>query len=304
MTMDARPRVAVIIPCFNQGRYLGEAIRSALEQTLPPYEVIVVDDGSTDETRGVAESFAEVRCVAQENRGAASARNTGFAASTAELIVFLDADDRLLPAALEAGTRAIAANPDAAFVFGRYRYVVTDGSIRNPPAARDLTHPYAAFLQQNLVVMHATVMYRRAAIERCGGFDPELLSCEDYDLYLRLAREWPVAQHDDVVAEYRRHDANKSSDPERILKYATMALDKQRPFVGSDVALRRAYAHGRRSWQLWFVNQLAARMRRESWSAALRDAWRALRRTPAAVLPFITGAAMRRLRHRGPSEDA
>ena len=285
------PRVAVIIPCYNQAEYLAEAIQSALDQTVPPAEIIVIDDGSTDDTAAVAQSFAQVRCVRQENQGSAEARNAGFARSSSEFVTFLDADDRLLPAALESGARELALHPDCAFVFGRYRYVITDGSVRQPPDDRDLNDAYRSLLRENIIVMHATVMYRRSAIEAVGGFDRDLKSCEDYDLYLRLTRLWPIARHDAVIAEYRRHDRNKSSDPERILRYSTMALRKQRPLVRDDAAMYAAYRDGMRAWQRWFLHRLAARareaVRERRWLDAARNAWRALRNAPLAAISFV-----------------
>ena len=291
-------RVAVVIPCYNQAAYLGEAISSALNQSVVPDEVIVIDDGSTDHTRVVAESFERVRCISQENRGSAGARNTGLQVCTSDFVVFLDADDRLLPNAIEAGVRELERRPECAFVFGRYRYLSTDGTARTPVSVRDVSDPYAAFLRGNFVVMQAAVMYRRSAIEQAGRFDAALKSCEDYDLYLRVAREWPIAQHEEVVAEYRRHDANKSSDPGRVLRYASMALAKQRPFVRDDRALRLAHADGVRAWRYWFLNQLAARVKRDGWVSVPRQSLLALRRARLTVVRYVAELALRRLRRR------
>src|SRR5215217_1494790 len=101
--MKKLPLISVIIPCYNQAKYLGEAIESVLGQTYRNFEIIVVDDGSTDDTVEVAGSYGEVECVEQENRGLAEARNAGVRASKGEYLVFLDADDRLLARAFEAG---------------------------------------------------------------------------------------------------------------------------------------------------------------------------------------------------------
>src|SRR5215203_3209221 len=113
------PLVSVIIPCYNQGAFLAESVQSALSQTYPCVEIVVVNDGSTDDTEAVAARFPEVRCVTQENRGLAGARNRGLAESRGDLLIFLDADDRLLPGAIDTGVRVLSQDSAAAFAAGR-----------------------------------------------------------------------------------------------------------------------------------------------------------------------------------------
>src|ERR671910_1122682 len=119
--------VSVVIPCYNQAHFLGEAIESVLSQSYPHHEIVVVDDGSTDDTSEVASRYDGVRLVRQENRGLAGARNTGIRHSEGDYLVFLDADDRLLPEALRAGVECFESHPECAFVFGRFRYISVDG---------------------------------------------------------------------------------------------------------------------------------------------------------------------------------
>src|ERR687898_3616338 len=109
--VEAAPLVSVVIPCYNQARFLGEAIESVLAQSYPHFEVIVVDDGSTDNTSEVAASYAGVRYIRQENQGLAGARNAGIRRSRGSYLVFLDADDRLLADALEAGLASLEEHP-------------------------------------------------------------------------------------------------------------------------------------------------------------------------------------------------
>src|SRR5882757_6392481 len=122
------PSVSVVIPCFDQAHYLGEAIESALGQTLPPAELIVVDDGSDDNSFEVAGRYPEAVRRRQSHRGVAAARNAGIAASSGDLLVFLDADDRLLPRALEFGAEALGRRPLAAFVAGASQDIGVDGA--------------------------------------------------------------------------------------------------------------------------------------------------------------------------------
>jgi glycosyltransferase involved in cell wall biosynthesis len=249
--------VSVIIPCFNQAHFLGEAITSVLAQTYPHFELIVVDDGSTDKTSEVATAYPGVRCIRQENQGLAAARNTALCASHGAYLVFLDADDRLLPQALEAGVRHVQTVPDCAFVAGHFRYINSDGSQSKEDAQKSVApDPYLAFLQGNYIAMHATVMYRRVALEAVGGFDPSLAACEDYDMYLRLAREFPVVRYDEVVAEYRQHAGNMSRDPAFMLQTALAVLRAQWRHAKASPSYRRAYRTGSRGWQAHYGAQL------------------------------------------------
>jgi glycosyltransferase involved in cell wall biosynthesis len=173
--------VSIIIPCYNQAHFLGEAIESALAQTYPRFEIIVVDDGSTDNTNEVAASYPGVHCVQQRNQGLSAARNTGLHNSTGEYIVFLDADDRILPNALHSGLDCLKAYPESAFGYGRFRLLMANGTVRlikpYPFTGRDC---YSTLLQINQIGMHATVMYRRAVFDAVCGFNRSLRACEDY----------------------------------------------------------------------------------------------------------------------------
>ncbi len=126
--------VSVIIPCYNQAHFLRESIESVLAQSYPHFEIIVVDDGSIDNTSEVAVHYPEVRCIRQNNQGVNAARNTGLRHSRGEYLVFLDADDRLLPGALKASLECFNTYPECAFVFGRFRYIAANGKPLNSPA--------------------------------------------------------------------------------------------------------------------------------------------------------------------------
>src|SRR5438132_788772 len=168
--MSESPRISVIIPCYKHAHFLAGAIESALGQTHKNVEVIVVDDGSPDATEQVAKRFP-VKYVRQENRGLSAARNTGMRESTGKFLVFLDADDRLLPNAIADGLEAFKNNQRCAFVSGDNRRVAPDGSpVATPERVRASENHYADFLRGNYIGMHATVMYRREPIVAAGGF--------------------------------------------------------------------------------------------------------------------------------------
>jgi glycosyltransferase involved in cell wall biosynthesis len=242
--------VSVVIPCYNHARFLGEAIESALAQSYPRVEIIVVDDGSRDHTEEVAGRYPGVQYVRQDNQGLAAARNTGLRESHGDILVFLDADDRLLPEALERGVHNLLNSPESAFVSGRYRYIREDGSIMHEYSQKpaDPDH-YAAFLLGNYIGMHATVAYRRSVLEAEGGFNPSLRACEDYDLYLRIARKYPVSLHQHLVAEYRQHGQNMSRDPRLMLKTVLTVLHSNKKYIGTNDRYHEAYRAGVTSWR-------------------------------------------------------
>src|SRR5215217_2853327 len=166
----AVPLVSVVIPCYNQAHFLGEAIESALAQSHPNFEVVVVNDGSTDDTAEVAARYPRVRYLRQKNRGLSAARNTGLRHSEGEYVVFLDADDRLLPEALKTGLKCLKAHSECAFASGRYRFIAGDGSFLKPQRQRFVDKDsYVALLRRNYIGPPAAVMYRRAVFESVGG---------------------------------------------------------------------------------------------------------------------------------------
>jgi glycosyltransferase involved in cell wall biosynthesis len=249
--------ISVVIPCFNQAKYLGEAIESALSQTYRNFEIVVVDDGSQDNTAEVTASYSGVKYIRQENRGLAAARNTGLHHSKGTYLVFLDADDRLLPAAIENGLTCLIAHRECAFVSGHYRYIKADGSIHNEfPQRRIKDNHYLELLRGNYIGMHATVMHRREALVNFGGFDTSLPACEDYDLYLRVARKFPIACHEKMVAEYRLHDLNMSRNAELMIKTVLSVLQGQKKYARQDRQYKKAYKSGIKFWKNHYGEKL------------------------------------------------
>jgi len=246
--------VSIIIPCYNQADFLPEAIKSALEQTYTNREVLVVDDGSTDSTPQVATAYAGVRYFRQENSGVSAARNAGITQSRGEYLVFLDADDRLLPKALEIGVDSMHQHPTCAFAFGYCRLITADGSpfadYKPPPSIS--SDYYLELLRSNYIWCPGSVIYRRSAIESVNGFDLSLGGCADYDLYLRITRSSPIFCHNQFVVDYRVHRSNMSVDHSRMLREALKALDAQWDFVKGDSRCVEACMAGRKRWQDYF----------------------------------------------------
>lgn len=245
--------VSVIIPCYRQAHFLSEALESALAQTHSPVEVVVVDDGSPDDTAEVVACYPTVSCVRQSNMGLAKARNAGFRASRGDYLCFLDADDRLTPDAVDAHLACFERNPDAGFVVGDIDHITVAGvdaaSPRWPLLKAD---QYEELLKVNHVANTIAVMFRRAVIKQLGGFDPACSPAEDYDLLLRAARAWPGAHHDTVVAQYRRHTGTISRRGTTMLRATNHVMRSQREIVAGNPKLEKARRQGVRYWREHF----------------------------------------------------
>ena len=293
--------VTVVITTYNHANFLADAIASVLAQTRPADEIIVVDDGSTDDPGAVVGRYPEVRFIHQSHRGLAAARNTGLRAASSEAIVFLDADDRLLANAIGEGVACLAREPRSGLVYGGHRR--TDASWR--PIGEDryepVSTPYSDLLQGNLVGMHATVMYCRERLKKIGGFDPSLRRCEDYDAYLRMAQTHPITSHPNTIAEYRIHDANMSTDHREMLRWVLRVHGRQKHFAYAHPGTSKAWRRGRSIWREYYSEQ-ALLGAREAWSRpgnrllALRELLDATLMSPWPPARAMIRSARRHLR--------
>ena len=225
-------------------------------------EVVVVDDGSTDSSPEIARRFP-VRYIRQPNRGLSEARNAGIRESKGSYLVFLDADDRLKPQAIEAGLRALAQRPDCAMTVGDHVFIAADGSYLASSAKESPLHShYEALLKSNFIEMISSVLFRRSIFDEVGGFDATLRVAEDYELYLRIAREWPICCHAVIVAEYRKHGANTSRNSELMLTTTLQVLKNQAKYLDNDSGRLIAFHEGVRSWRKQYGRQLASELAR------------------------------------------
>jgi hypothetical protein len=215
----AAPLVSVVIPTYNCEPYIRETIESVLAQRHRPIEVIVVDDGSSDRTPDIAASFGEpVRVVRQINQRVCAARNRGFAESKGEFVCFLDHDDVWFPWKLSRQLEAFAARPDAGVVFTEFLnwFPGNDGRFPEPASlapADDGLPPFdpehTGWIYHQFMLdcwaLTSSAMIRREVFAASGGFDPALPYSEDWDLWLRLAREVPFVRLARVSTLYRQH---------------------------------------------------------------------------------------------------
>lgn len=221
--------VAVVLTTFNDAAYLREALSSVFAQERHADEVIVVDDGSTVSPAPILADFLKAILLRKSNIGLSSARNLGLHKARSRYITFLDADDRLEPNATASGLACFARKPDAAMVYGGHRRIRANGDRVGCDNYKGVSEDaYGDLLSGNRIGMHATVLYRRDILMALGGFDEGLRRCEDYDLYLRIARSYPIASHPEIIAEYRWHGHNMSRNTEEMLRAALAVHGRHR----------------------------------------------------------------------------
>lgn len=286
-----RPLVSVVIPCWNQAHFLAEAIESALEQTYAPVEIVVVDDGSDDNSGQVARRYPGVEYRRQPNRGPAAARNAGLRASRGEFVVFLDADDRLLAPAVEIGMAVLARDPAAALAIGACRDIDPGGGALGAPD-QPLIHRdhYLALLKSCFILSGSSVVFAKSRLEAVGGFDERLRTGDDYDLYLRLARRHPLRCHGRVVTEYRRHASSLTGDPALTLAGELAALGGQRGAVRGGrerSALRAGRRRARRTHAATLGRRLCEQVQGRDWDGAASSARALLRNRPRTLVSVV-----------------
>jgi glycosyltransferase involved in cell wall biosynthesis len=205
-------RVSVVIPTHNHARFLAKAIDSALSQTHAPSEVIVIDDGSTDNTPEALSGYGNrIRTVRQPNRGVAAARNAGVALASGEFLAFLDADDVWLPTKLERQVARFREEPDLGLVHCGVEEIDEDGALlRRVQDGLDGWVADAMLMFKRSVILGggSGAMIPLALFKEAGGFDEVLSTSADWDLYYRVARRHRVGFVTDVLLGYRIHGSN------------------------------------------------------------------------------------------------
>jgi glycosyltransferase involved in cell wall biosynthesis len=207
------PLVSVVIPAYNSARTVRQAIESALAQTVEDLDVIVVDDGSSDDSAAVAESVGDprVRVVVQANGGAAAARNTGLAMATGKYVAFLDADDLWLPQKLAVQLDVLRAHPDVSAVQSGVINVDDElnflGEERCTPSEDALLD---CLYFRNMPGVMTTLVIERTKFEEMGCFDTALTILEEWDMTIKAARYCNMISIEEPLALYRVHPGNRS----------------------------------------------------------------------------------------------
>ena len=214
------PRVAVILAAYNAERYIVSAVRSVLAQTFTDFELVIVDDGSTDNTlsllRDIESSDPRVRVISRANTGQTQAAIDGINASTAPLIARMDADDLCKPDRLAKQVAAFDADPDLVLLGGAYDLIDPKGRLLTTvkqPLDNDTLQKIC--LTGRTPICQPLAMFRREAYDRAGGYDPQIHNAEDLDLWLRLGEVGKIACLPDVLLQYRQHSGSISESRQR-----------------------------------------------------------------------------------------
>ncbi len=298
------PTVSVVVPTHNHGRFLSQALQSALTQSVSALEVLVIDDGSTDETAAVVELFRNdprVRYEYTDHLGPAAAKNTGIRMARAPFIAFLDADDVWLPGRLERQLALFAADPKLGVAYAR-RYLIDEQGQQleyaQPPLYRGSVLP--TLFRTNFICCSSTLV-RAAVFEDVGLFDEELPLAIDYDLWLRVALRYRFDYVDEPLVLYRTGHASLSR---RNLERMSTALFIMRRFLrehgdeaGLDSALLR-HAHAETCCDRALALRPSSRLKALRWYVralaempAYGPAWRGLAALP---LPEAVRRGLRR----------
>ncbi len=208
------PRVSVIIPVHNYAHFLAEAVDSVLAQTYPDFEIIIVDDGSTDHPEAIIDKYtdARIRTIRLSGRGLSAARNAGLAIASGTYVSFLDADDTYLPGKLEAQVRFLDSHAEFGVVSGGWVYTDPTGKqiLDEGPPSFDIDLGLQTWLYQCPFIVNS-VLIRRCWIDQVQGFDENFRRGEDWDFWLRLAFQGcRMAWEKSAVCTYRMHEGNMS----------------------------------------------------------------------------------------------
>jgi glycosyltransferase involved in cell wall biosynthesis len=299
--VSPEPRISIVVPAYNSERLLPITLDSIVTQTFESWELIVVDDGSTDGTAAVVERYAasdpRIKYVSKANGGVAAARNHGFDLTNAatEYIGFLDHDDVWEPDALALLTAALDSHPDAVAAHGVARCIDEDGRDigdgnqqawmrarrswhdgKLEPLRPDEPTSFAALAVDNWVITPGTMLVRRNALERIGGFDGRTTPADDWDLNLRLSRLGDLVFVDHVVLAWRRFHGVLSQTSANWRRAYFRVRDK----VVADPANSPAQAH--------VARMMYRRVNRETW----REAWSEVRRMHLADAMRRTSRAL------------
>lgn len=308
-------RVSIVMPAYNVAPFIGAALLSALRQDYPSMEIIVVDDGSSDDTVSRIEEVAAVhgtearpvRLLRRDHTGASAARNAGIEAATGQYIAFLDADDLWDPPLLTLLVSKLERSPEIDLVFPMFRFIDEEGRrLRGTSSYRKERYSAEDLLVRNPISSATGVLVRRSAIAQAGPFDTDLRSCVDLDLWVRIGwlRSRNIAAMDAVLVSYRQRRGQITGEWRRMETGWLAVMEKAEHYRRSPAPKNRQAARSSRS-VYWSIIAYNGGHYREARSLIWR-AWRlaplrrtidplALRRTAIAFASLLPDAFHRAL---------
>ena len=260
------PTVSVIIPTYNRVHFLGETIQSVLNQTYRDFELIIADDGSTDNTEQLVKSFGSDRIKyiqLKKNSGSSAVpRNTGLKAATGKYIALLDSDDTWLPDKLKLEVNFLDTHPSIGLVYSDYTYFGSRGSSEKTGFESKL--PVSGFVLKEMFlnnpIISDTVLVRKLCFEKVGLFDESIVQCGDLDMWLRIAVCFEIGYVDVPLARYRLHEKNRHLETGNSLIGEITTRKKcleSSPFLLDEIAPEMMYQKYYRHYQAlgnWYLN--------------------------------------------------
>ena len=225
-----KPLVSVIIPNYNYARYVCEAIDSVLTQTYPNIEIIVVDDGSKDESKEILQSYGgKIKTILQQNQGVSAARNNGLTESKGEFIAFLDADDVWLPQKIEKQIERFLSDDLLGLVHVGVEDIDADGkhlSNHLDGLEGDISHEFLLFNRAVVLGGGSGIIIRRQILEEIGGFDTRLSTSADWDVFHQVSSRSKVGFIAEVLLKYRIHGSNMHGNIRRMEREMMLGFEK------------------------------------------------------------------------------
>lgn len=236
----AKPLVSVVVPSFNQGRYIRETIDSILAQEYRPIEILVMDGGSTDDTVDVLSSYSgqpELQWWSERDRGVVDAVNKGFARVRGEIVAIQSSDDLYVPGSLAAAVEALSADPTLALVYGDVEYIDENSVV----GSRTSLPPFdlQQYVGKLTFIPQPAAFFRASAMREAGPWREEISYAADAEFFLRIAMRHPVRKLDRILARYRYHAAQRDKESSRISRDWERAIA---PYLASRNGALRRYA--------------------------------------------------------------
>jgi len=282
------PTVSVVIATYNHRDFVVDALSSVFEQTFRDYEIIVVNDGSQDDTANLLRPFAESGAISyceQTNAGPAAARNRGLAAAKGEFIAYLDDDDRWPQDKLEWQVLALLSNPEISVIAGGYSIIDEDGNENEGPLSREGAVTFESLFDRNPFCSPGQTLIRAERLRAIGGFDTSIWGSDDFDAWFRLLRTGGITYINRIALRYRLHPLNSSNDVTRIAHQALEVIRrhaKSAPAGAQTGLMVRGYVS---------VFKYALRKMLNNSKSVLR------RGSLGGILKFISGLRFRRCRN-------
>lgn len=236
---DSSPLISIVMPAYNAEKYIKAAVDSVLNQSFSDFELIVADDGSTDDTGAIIKGYNDprIKYLYQKNAGASKARNLGIINSRGKYVAFLDADDVWMPFKLMKQVYKFAQNPELGLVYGWVRSIYPDGRLKYVSRPNKEGWVYKDLLLNNFQHNGSIQMVKKECFETVGLFDETLPHCQDYDLWVRIAKKYQFGVINDILVEYRVLPNSLSKQHKKLQKNHFAIIERE--LCNADRSIKR-----------------------------------------------------------------